>query len=72
MAIFSKVAGAHRLDKFGDFAIIDSLVKSYSGAYTHDDIFDLDVLMVHNMLLLAKEQAYIESGVNEAQKQSKN
>lgn len=64
--LFAKTSGSHRLDKYGDFGIIDNLVRSYSGTYTHDEIFDLDVLMVHNMLLLAKESAYVESGMNEA------
>ena len=72
MEIYSKVAGSHRLDKFGDFGIIDNLVRSYGGTYTHDDIFELDVIMVHNMLLLAKEVAYVESGTQEAQRQAKN
>jgi len=43
-------------------------VRTYGGTYTHDAIFDLDVVMVHNMLLLAKEMAYVESGMNEALK----
>jgi hypothetical protein len=71
-AIFQKTAGVHRLDKYGDFAIIDNLVKSYGGTYSHDDIFELDVVLVHNMLLFAKESAYIDSGTMEAQRTATN
>ena len=56
-----KLSGVHRLEKFGDFVIIDNLVKTYGGAYTHDNIFDMDVVLVHNMILLNKMNAYIES-----------
>ena len=70
--IFAQTAGVHRLDKYGDFAIIDNLVKSYNGTYSHDEIFDLDVVLVHNMLLLAKESAYVEAGTNEAQRSAQN
>lgn len=57
----AKASGSSRLDRFGDFAMIDNLVQNYSGAYTHDDIFDMDVVMVHNMILYAKECAYVQS-----------
>lgn len=66
--VFSKIAGSHRLEKYGDFGIIDHLVKAYGGAYTHDDIFDLDVGLVETMLLYNKDLTYVESGTNEAQR----
>ncbi len=68
--MFSQAVGSKRLDKFGDFAVIDNLVKNYSGTYTHDDIFDMEVVFVHNMILYAKECAYIQSKIQEAQREA--
>jgi len=56
-----------RIDRFGDFAILDQLVKTYT-SYTHDDIFNLELVMVHNMILLNKELAYVQSATNETLK----
>jgi hypothetical protein len=67
---FQKIAGSHRLEKYGDFAVIDNLVKTYQGTYNHDDIFDLDVQLVENLLMYNKELAYVESGAHEAQRQT--
>lgn len=69
---YQKIAGAARIDKYGDFALIDNLVKAYNGAYDHDDIFNLEVIMVQNMILLNKEIGYVESKVREIQNQVKN
>lgn len=64
----AKASGSDRLNKYGDFGLIDDLVKSYNGAYTHDQLFDLDVIMVHNMILYAKESAYVNAATQEAHK----
>ena len=63
------MAGAKRLDKYGDFAIIDNLVKLYPN-YSHDDIFEMSVVMVHNMILYNKDLSYIESRKEEIQRQA--
>ena len=68
---FQKLGGSSRLDKFGDFALIDNLVKAYNGAYNHDEIFNMEVVLVQNMILLNKELSYIESKTREIQKQVK-
>ena len=67
---YSKLAGAKRLDKYGDFGLIDNLVKLYGGVYSHDDIFNKDILFVHNAILYNKELAYIESRKEEIQRQA--
>ena len=66
---YSKMAGASKLDKFGDFALIDTLVKAYQGVYNHNDIFNLDVLFVHNLILYNKQLNYIDSRKEEIQRQ---
>ena len=66
---YSKMAGAKRLDKYGDFALIDNLVRIY-GIYSHDDIFDMSVVMVHNMILYNKDLNYTESRKDEIQRQA--
>ena len=63
------MAGAKRLDKYGDFALIDNLVRIYS-IYSHDDIFNMDLIMVHNMILYNKELNYVESRKEEIQRQA--
>ncbi len=66
---WSKMAGVGKLDKFGDFGIIDSLVRTYQGVYNHNDIFNLDVLFVHNLILYNKQLNYTESRKEEIQRQ---
>ena len=46
-------------------------MKTYAGVYSHDDIFNLEVVLVHNMILLNKELAYVDSKTREIQKQMK-
>ena len=65
------MAGVNRLDRFGDFVIIDSLVKTYKGVYSHDDIFNMEIPLVHNLILLNKELSYIESNTNDIQRKLK-
>ena len=57
-----------RLEKYGEFNTIDTLVRTYP-QYTHDDIFDLPVVMVHNMILYNKDLDYIQSRKEEIQRQ---
>ena len=64
------MAGAKRIEKFGDFVIVDNLVKQYSGVYSHDDILNLDVLMVHNLILYNRNLSYIESRKEEIQRKA--
>ena len=67
---YSKLAGAKRLDKYGEFGLIDNLVRLYNGTYNHDDIFEMDVLLVHNLILYNKELSYVESRKEEIQRQA--
>ena len=71
MSSFQKLAGVSRLDRYGDFALIDNLVKTYAGTYSHDDIFNLEVVMVHNLILLNKELGYVEAKMRDIQSQLK-
>ena len=59
------MAGADKLESFGVFSTIDFLVRSYNGVYNHDDIFNMDVAMVQNMILLNKRQSYISARADE-------
>ena len=72
MQNFQKLGGGKRLDKYGDFALIDNLVKTYNWTYSHDDIFNMEVIMVQNLILLNKELAYVDSKVRDIQSQIKN
>ena len=72
MSNFHKLAGGKRLDKYGDFAMIDNLVKTYGGTYSHDDIFNMEVVTVHNLILLNKDLGYLDSKVRALQNQNKN
>ena len=66
---FSEMAGDKRLNKYGGFGLIDSLVRTYAGTYTHDEILEMEVLMVHTMLKWNKELAYITQKTSEIQRQ---
>ena len=66
---YAKMAGVKQLDKFGDFGTIDSLVRTYQGVYNHNDIFNLDVLFVHNLILYNKQLNYTQSRQEEIQRQ---
>jgi len=72
MSNLHKLAGGKRLDKYGDFAMIDNLVKTYGGTYSHDDIFNMEVVTVHNLILLNKDLGYLDSKVRALQNQNKN
>lgn len=65
------MAGGARLEKFGDFLVIDNLVKTYQGVYSHDDIFEMEVIMIHNMILLNNTLAYHESMKDEIKRKLK-
>jgi hypothetical protein len=53
-----------RLHRFGDFNAIDTLAKTYP-QYTHDDLFNAEIVFVHNLLLLNREQDYIAARMRE-------
>ena len=64
---FAEIAGAKRLEKFGDFLLIDNLVKMYS-VYTHEDLFDMEVVMVEQLILMNKTLSYVESNSTDIQR----
>ena len=66
---FQDLAAGKRLDKYGDFATLDNLVKAYSGAYNHDDFYNMEVSLVYNMILINKESHYIDARAQELQRQ---
>lgn len=50
------MAEGGRLDRFASFSGIHSIVERSSGAYTHDDVFELDAIFVKQLTLLFYEQ----------------
>ena len=55
---------AERLNKYGEFFLLDQLVKMYP-AYKHSDIFDLSVSEVYTIKIMGMESAYLERQRNE-------
>ena len=66
---FFDMAGSKRLEKWGDFVLIDQLCKSYP-QYTHDDIWEMEVIFVNNLILLNREMGYVNSKTQEIQRKS--
>lgn len=66
---FAKLAGSEKLiAPHGGFALLDNLVKSYS-CYTHDQLSDMPVVMIEELLILNKKNAFISSRSGEIQKE---
>jgi len=53
------VVAGDRLNKYGEFIIIDKIAKEYG--YSHDDVFNLSWREVYTIVALSREQAYIEA-----------
>ena len=66
---FFEMAGSKRLEKWGDFILIDQLCKTYP-QYTHDKIFDMELITVNNLIILNREMAYVNSKTQEIQRKS--
>jgi hypothetical protein len=69
MNSFFEMAGSKRLEKWGDFMLIDQLCKSYP-QYTHDDIWEMEVIFVNNLILLNRESGYVNSKTQEIQRKT--
>tara|TARA_R110000823_G_scaffold291155_1_gene409527 strand:+ start:72 stop:374 length:303 start_codon:yes stop_codon:yes gene_type:complete len=69
MNSFFEMAGSKRLEKWGDFMLIDQLCKSYP-QYTHDDIWEMEVIFVNNLILFNRESWYVNSKTQEIQRKS--
>ena len=69
MNSFFEMAGSKRFDKWGDFVLIDQLCKSYP-QYTHDDIWEMEVIFVNNLILLNRESGYVNSKTQEIQRKT--
>lgn len=67
MNSFFDMAGSKRLEKWGDFMLIDQLCKSYP-QYTHDDIWEMEVIFVNNLILFNREMGYVNSKTQEIQR----
>ena len=66
---FFEMAGSKRLEKWGDFILIDQLCKTYP-QYTHDNIFDMELITVNNLIILNREMTYVNSKTQEIQRKS--
>ena len=64
---FYELAGSKRLEKWGDFMFIDQLCKTYP-QYTHDDIWEMELILVNNLILLNREMGYVNSKTQEIQR----
>lgn len=69
MNSFFEMAGSKRLEKWGDFMLIDQLCKSYP-QYKHDDIWEMEVIFVNNLILLNRESGYVNSKTQEIQRKT--
>jgi hypothetical protein len=69
MNSFFEMAGSKRLEKWGDFMLIDQLCKTYP-QYTHDDIWEMEVIFVNNLILLNRESGYVNSKTQEIQRKT--
>ena len=49
--------------------MIDQMVRTYSGAYTHDDIFRLTVSEVYSFKLMQMEMNYLEGEKSKVRRQ---
>ena len=58
-ATYWEMAGSERLEKFGEFAHIDSLAKTYG--YSHEQVFKLSWSEVMTFIYYNKEYSYVES-----------
>ena len=65
----SKLVSNKRLDKYGELLLIDQMVRTYAGAYTHDDIFNLTVVEVYNFKLMQMELNYLEEAKSKVRQQ---
>lgn len=50
------MAKGERLAPYSDFELIDNIVRSSAGAYTHDAVFELSLNFVLKITLLHYEQ----------------
>jgi len=51
------LAKLERLGRFKDLEYIDSIVGRSNGAYTHDEVFNLEAGFAHSLLLMYYEQS---------------
>jgi len=49
--------------------LIDQMVRTYQGAYTHDDIFKLTVPEVYTFKLMQMEMNYLEGEKSKVRRQ---
>ncbi len=69
MNSFFDMAGSKTLEKWGDFMLIDNLCKIYP-QYTHDDIWDMELITVNNLIILNREMGYVNSKTQEIQRKT--
>jgi len=65
---FWKIYAGDRMDKYGEFVLIDKIAKHYS--YTHEQVFNLSWREAYTIIALNREQAYIEHKATEAKRES--
>ncbi len=58
------------MDKYGEFALIDTIASKYS--YTHDQVFNLSWREAFTIIALGRERAYIEARVQELKSAQKS
>ena len=60
----SQMAHGNRLDRFSDLSMIDGIVKRSCGAYTHDDVFNMEVGFAYTLALKDYEEKMYEKRFN--------
>ena len=50
------MAKAKRLERFKELEYIDTIVRRTGGAYTHEDVFNMEAGFAFNLLIMYYEQ----------------
>jgi len=57
------MAAGKRFDKYGEFALVDSLAKTYN--YTHEQVFKLSWTEAMTMIAYNREYNYVDAKARE-------
>ena len=63
------MAQGGRLDRYGAFSGIHTIVEASCGAYTHDEVFELDAIFTKQLLLMLYEKEMYKNRLVQARSQ---
>ena len=64
----SQMAKANRLDRFSDMTMINGIQERSMGAYTHDDVFNMEVGFAYTLALIEYEKQMLNKRFEVASK----